>query len=260
MGKFKAWLNKEWEETKVLLRSIPASIMTMFCIALILMNLFANKQLVEVGNWLALDCGMLVSWLAFFTMDMVVRRFGPRASTKLTLVATAVNLFVCLIMVVIGSIPNNWGAAYLDDGSISSQVNTALDSTISGTWFVLLGSTVAFIASAIVHSFINWSIRKSMKENNSSKSYLVCSYVSTSVGQFVDNLIFALIVSLNFFGWNIVQCLTCALTGMVIELLFELIFAPAGYRITKRWEKYGIGNEYLKVVGEKDESIDNRDE
>lgn len=255
----KEWLKKEYIETKLLLKSIPATIMTMFCIALILMNLFANKQMVEVGQWLALDCGMLISWLAFFTMDMVVRRFGPKASTRLTIVATAVNLFVCLIMLIIGAIPNNWGAAYMQDGSINASINAALDSTISGTWYVLMGSTIAFITSAITHAAINWSLRKMFKNKNSSKSYLVCSYVSTSVGQFVDNLIFALIVSLNFFGWNFLQCITCALTGMIIELVFELIFAPFGYRITKKWEEQGVGEEYLKLVEENNESIGNRD-
>lgn len=245
MIKFKNWLNKEWAETKLLLANIPASIMTMFCLALVLMNLLANKQLVEIGEWLALDCGMIVSWLAFFTMDMVVRRFGPKASTKLTLVATVVNLFVCLILVIVGSVPNNWGESYMPDGSINEHINNALDNTISGTWFVLLGSTVAFIASAITHAFANWSLGKLFKENNS-KSYLVCSYVSTSLGQFVDNLLFAIIVSLNFFGWNILQCITCALTGMVMELLFELIFAPFGYRITKNWEQQGVGNAYIE--------------
>ena len=27
------------------------------------------------------------------------------------------------------------------------------------------------------------------------------------------------------------QCLTCALTGAVLELLFEVFFSPVGYRI-----------------------------
>ena len=221
--------------------------MTLFVLALVLMNLLANKQLVAIGNWLALDCGMLISWLAFFTMDMVVRRFGPKASTRLTLVATGVNLFVCLIFVIVGSIPNNWGAAYLPDGTISAEINSALDATISGTWFVLFGSTLAFIVSAIIHAITNWSLSKVIKSDNK-KSYLIRSYISTSLGQFVDNLLFALVVSLNFFGWNLLQCITCALTGMFMELLFELIFAPVGYKITKNWEDRNVGEEYLEQI------------
>lgn len=247
MLKIKNWFSKEWHETKLLLASIPATIMTMFCLAIVLMNLLANKQLVEVGGWLALDCGMIVSWLAFFTMDMIVRRFGPKASTQLTLVATSVNLFVCLILLIAGSIPNNWGEAYMPDGSVNTAINTALDNTISGTWFVLLGSTVAFISSAVTHAFTNWSLTKIFKENTS-KNYLICSYISTSLGQFVDNLLFALIVSLNFFGWNLTQCITCALTGMLMELLFEVLFAPFGYRITQRWEQQGVGNAYIEYM------------
>lgn len=240
-------VKKELKETNLLLKNIPATIMTVFVLSVVLMNIFANKQLIEVGEWLALDCGMLISWVAFFSMDMIVRRFGPKASTRLTIVATLVNLAVSVVFFIVGSIPNNWGEAYMADGTINNQINNALDSTISGTWFVLLGSTVAFCSSAIVHSCVSWLLRKTLKKDDK-KTYLICSYVSTSLGQLVDNLVFALIVSLNFFGWNILQCCLCAVTGMLMELIFEFIFAPFGYKITKKWEDQRIGQEYVDIV------------
>ena len=58
--------------------------------------------------------------------------------------------------------------------------------------------------------------------------------MSTFIGQFVDNLLFALIVSKVFFGWTLLQCFTCAVTGAVAELVFEIVFSPLGYRISKR--------------------------
>ena len=60
------------------------------------------------------------------------------------------------------------------------------------------------------------------------------SYVSTFLAQFADNLIFALLVSKLFFGWTLLQCFTCALTGAVAELLFEIFFSPLGYRMSRR--------------------------
>ncbi|MDO4529019.1 MAG: VUT family protein, partial [Lachnospiraceae bacterium] len=78
--------------------------------------------------------------------------------------------------------------------------------------------------------------------------FAVRSYVSTFIGQFVDNMVFALIVSHNFFGWTMTQCVVCALTGAVIELICEVIFSPIGYRISKRWEKNNVGKEYIEHI------------
>ena len=30
------------------------------------------------------------------------------------------------------------------------------------------------------------------------------------------------------------QCFTCAVTGAIAELLFEIVFSPLGYRISRR--------------------------
>ena len=68
------------------------------------------------------------------------------------------------------------------------------------------------------------------------------SYVSTFVAQFADNMIFALLVSKVFFGWSLLQCFTCALTGAVLELVFEVVFSPVGYRISKRMMRERINN------------------
>ena len=45
--------------------------------------------------------------------------------------------------------------------------------------------------------------------------------ISTFLAQFVDNLVFALLVSRVFFGWTMLQCFTCAVTGAIFELFFE---------------------------------------
>ena len=81
------------------------------------------------------------------------------------------------------------------------------------------------------------------------------TYVSTFVGQFLDNFIFSLIVFTVFapifwdgFHWTVLQCATCALTGAVAELIMEVVFSPIGYRITKRWREDNVGREYLEFI------------
>ena len=86
-------------------------------------------------------------------------------------------------------------------------------------------------------------------------AYAMRTYVSTFIGQFLDNLIFSLIVFVGFapifwdgFCWSVLQCVTCALTGALAELLMEIAFSPIGYRITRRWSEKQVGREYLEFT------------
>lgn len=227
-------------------RSVPGVVLALFIASIIAMNLLANKSISLPVEWMALDCGIIFSWLIFLLLDMVTRRFGPRAAHMLTIMALLVNLFVALMLFIASVIPGLWGESFVDSGG--DIINTALDNTFRGTWYVLLGSSVAFIVSAIANNEINWLIGKlfSRKEKKGFGIYAARSFISTALAQFIDNLVFALIVSHNFFGWTMTQCLVCAATGAVIELLCEIIFSPIGYRIAKRWEKSGVGNAYIE--------------
>ena len=226
------WLKEEYKETKRLLARIPAVLMTFFVLSLVMMNLLANKSINTGTSWLALDGGILVSWLTFLTMDITVKVYGPKDATRLSLAATVINLVVCLMFALAANISGLWSTSFVEEGE---AINEALDATFGGTWYVLLGSTVAFIASAFVNSGLNWSIGKLFKKRpDGFMAYAARSYGSTMVAQFADNIIFALLVSLNFFGWSFLQCFTCALTGAVVELVCEIVFSPIGYLVAKR--------------------------
>ena len=232
-----------FKDYQLLLKNVPALVMTLFCASVILMNLAANKTIVSIGSWFALDGGILVSWLSFMTMDIVTKRFGPKAATRLSIVATMVNLLACLVLFIVAKIPSS-----VDD-------YTALNSIFGGTWFILLSSTIAFIASAIINNFMNSAIGKMFKRNPDSKAaYVTRTYISTFLGQFFDNLVFAVLTFMLFapifwdgFSWTFLQCITCALTGAVAELIMEVIFSPIGYKICQKWKKDNVGKEYIEA-------------
>ncbi len=251
MEKIKTWLLKEARETKALLRGIPAMTMALFVISVIGMNLLANKSIDTGVSWLALDAGMLLSWLSFLTMDVTVKRFGPKASIKLSFVAAFINLLLALVLFVAAKIPGEWGESFVPEGG--ELINNALDNTFAGTWYVVLGSTIAFLASSVVNNITNWGVGKLFKRNNFGV-FAARSYISTLIGQFVDNFLFALIVSHNFFGWSMLQCVTCSLTGMVVELLCEMIFSPIGYRISRKWERDNVGEGYIKILAQNEQT------
>ena len=240
-------LKREWNEFCVLLKSVPSIVLVLFIMSVFSMNLLANKSIDIPLDWLALDCGIIVSWFSFFTMDILTKRFGPKAATEITVLAITVNLFFCLLLFLGSLIPGVWGESFVDGSE--NLINGALNNTFGGTWYVVLGSTLAFLASAIVNNFSNFGIGKLFKKHpDGLAAYILRTYISTAIGQFVDNLTFALTVSHFFFGWTLLQCVTCALTGMIAELLCEFIFLYPGFAITKRWQKNGVGEEYLKTV------------
>lgn len=243
MERIFSFIKKEKEKTEILLRSIPATVMTLFVVSVICMNLLANKTLLQL-EWIALDGGILISWLSFMCMDVVTKHFGPGASNRISVLAATVNLLTCLIFFVASVIPSNAG----DFG--------AFDRIFGGTWFILLGSTIAFLSSALINNFLNHLVGRAFRKDPNGKiAYAMRAYVSTFIGQFFDNFIFSLIVFVGFapvfwdgFSWTVLQCAMCALTGAVAELLLEIVFSPVGYRIAVKWKKNAVGKEYLAYI------------
>ncbi|MBQ8149546.1 MAG: VUT family protein [Clostridia bacterium] len=236
-------LRRECESFRLLLRSIPATVVTLFVVSVICMNLLANKTLLKL-EWIALDGGILISWLSFMCMDVITKHFGPKASNRITLLAAVINLLTCLIFFAASAIPSNAGDF------------SAFDGIFGGTWFILLGSTVAFLASGIINNTLNWLIGRAFRRHPDGKlAFAARTYISTFIGQFLDNFIFSIIVFVLFapvfwngFSWTVLQCFMCALTGAVAELVMEIVFSPLGYRITRRWQAENVGREYLLAI------------
>ena len=242
-------IKREWHEFQVLMKNVPSLVVVLFIMSVFAMNLLANKSIDIPWEWLALDCGIIVSWFAFFTMDILTKHFGPKAATEISVLAILVNLFFCFLLFLGSLIPGMWGESFAEGSE--SLLNGALNRTFGGTWYVVLGSTAAFLASALVNNFSNFGIGKLFKKNpDGLAAYILRTYVSTAIGQFIDNLTFALIVSHFFFGWTLLQCVTCALTGMVVELLCEVLFLYPGFVITRRWKKNAVGDEYFQLRSE----------
>jgi len=178
-------------------------------------------------------------------MDIITKHFGPKASNSISILAAGINLLTCMIFFVASRIPSNAGDY------------SAFDGIFGGTWFILLGSTTA-LASAVINNTLNAMIGIAMRRDPDGKlAYAARTYVSTFIGQFLDNFIFSVIVFVFFapifwdgFHWTVLQCSMCALTGAVAELIMEMVFSPMGYRITKKWQSENVGREYLEHLEE----------
>lgn len=239
-------LKRELYAYKLLLKSLPASVFTFYVLSIVIMNLLANKS-VNLPYWLGFDCGFIISWVGFLSMDIVTKHFGPKAATRMTVLAILINIFIAILFFIIHLIAGSWSSAIDVNGVLQTDINTAIDSLFAGNWYVLFGSSLAIATSSLVNNFTNWGIGKCFKKRPDGYFAYICrSYLSSAIGQFVDNMIFAFVVSFVLFGWTPVQCITSAVVGMIFELLCQILFSPWGFYICKKWKKEEVGKLYLQ--------------
>lgn len=225
-------VKNELKEYGNLLHTIPSWVLTLFVVSIISMNVFANKSINLSVSWLALDCGMIFAWAPFLCMDIVVKHFGPKASIRLTILSVLISVAMSVMFFFGGIIPGTWGEAFNGD---MIMINTALDNTVKGNWYIVFGSTLAFIVAGIVNSITNHLVGVLCKKDTF-RVFAARTYISTFIGQFIDNLVFSLVVSQVLFGWSLIQCITCAITGALCELLLEVVFSPVGWKICNKWK------------------------
>lgn len=225
-------IRREIEAYSSLLKSFPSLALSVLVLAVVCMNLLANKELVHT-SWIALDCGFALSWIPFLIMDCVCKVYGGKAATRISILALTINLITFAIFKLVSMTPGMWGEYYSTGLNV---VNDSLNTTIGGSSWIVLGSALAMFVGSIVNSIVNMSVAKLLTRDNYS-SFAVRSFSSTIVSQFVDNLVFALVVSIPLFGWSLSQALVCSITCAFVELILEVCFSGFGYRLSKNWEK-----------------------
>ena len=222
------FLKAGYDEYCKLLRRTPSLLLTVLVLAVVSMNLLANKELFR-ADWIALDCGFLLSWIPFLIMDAICKSYGGKAAARISILAVLINLALFLVFKLVSLTPGMWGA-YYDTGNL--DVNTALNNTLGGSTWIVLGSALAMTVSSITNSVTNTAVARLLKKE-SYGSFAIRSFVSTALAQFVDNFVFALVVSIPLFGWTIGQVLVCSATAAAFELLMEVLFSNFGYKLSR---------------------------
>jgi len=232
-------------QTKDAMRAIPGMVTAIFMLSVVMMNLLANKSIFNLP-WLASTAGIFVSWVTFLCMDSVCKRFGYKAATILNTVGMIVNLLSAILFMLIVKIPGTWAASYSGaTEEISSAINAGIDTTFSSAWFIVVGSAAAMFLGGLVNSIMNHIVGVKLDNQGTYVGFAIRSMISTALGQFVDNFVFALFVSYIFFGWTMTQVIVCSFMMMLLELVFEGVFTPLGYKISQAWKRDKVGQAYI---------------
>lgn len=239
-------MNKLVLETKEALRAIPGIVTAVFVLSVVSMNLLANKSVFNLP-WLASTAGIFVSWISFLCMDAVCKRFGAKAATLMNTVAMLISFLTAILYMLIVKIPGVWAASYSGSTTeIASAINQGLDATFSSAWYIVIGSAVAMFLGGLVNSFVNKIVGSKVDKKDDFKGFAIRSYASTAAGQFVDNFVFALFVSYVFFGWTMTQVVVCSFMMMLLELVFEIVFSPFGFKLSQNWKRDEVGKDYIE--------------
>ena len=241
-------LKKEWEETKVLFRCMPTVPFAFLVCCLIAMNFLANRG-GAIGP-VAFDCGVIVSWVVFLASDMLVKRFGAKASIKINIAALALELVSVGLMTLGAMIPFAMYGANEQESAVFTAIFKA------APWPLFAGAAAALLAN-VANAVVSKSILLKFKNRTSGTAYITASWVSTALGQFLDNFLFGLFFSmwqpwfLNY-GTSkaLLSLIPMAAVGMVMELIGQMIFSPVGFKIAESWRRRGVGQEYVDLVEE----------
>lgn len=225
-------IKTEYRAYRDILGKVPSLALTAFVLAVVSMNLLANKELFHT-DWVALDCGFVLSWIPFLLMDCFCKVYGGRNALRISVLAIAINLLSFGIFKLVSLTPGMWGGYYATG---LTEVNDALNETVGGSTWIVLGSAIAMAASSLANSLCNIGVARLMKSGGYGE-FAARSFISTAIAQFIDNFVFALIVSVPLFGWSLKQAVFCSITAAGFELLMEVLFSGVGYRLSKSWTK-----------------------
>jgi len=244
-------LKKDWLETKVLFNCMPTIPFAFLVCCFIAMNFLANRG-GAIGP-VAFDCGIVVSWVVFLASDMLVKRFGAKASIKINIAAILLQLVTIGLLTLGAVIPFAMYGATEEESAVFTSIFKA------APWPLFASAGAALLAN-IVNAVISKGILLKFKNRTSGVAYITASWISTSFGQFCDNFLFGLFFSMwqPWFPYfrtprAILALIPMAAVGMVLELIGQMIFSPVGFKIAESWRRKGVGQEYVDMVEEAQE-------
>ncbi len=182
-----------------------------YCAGIIIQNILATKN-IDITIF-TVTTGILVSPLVFIIQDIQTEIFGYKKAKKMIILGYLMNFTAIMLYTLSISIPSS-----------STYTNQESFTTILGTTpRIAIASFIAYMIGALINSKVMEKL-KNKHENN----LFFRAISSTVVGQFIDNMLFAVIAFIGILPTQAI--ISMIVGGTLFEIIYEIIFYP----ITKK--------------------------
>ena len=206
------------KELKVNKWEVLAILSAVYCAFTCIMNLFEMKTL-GTETFAVGGGGVMVSWAVFMIMDIVTELYGEKMAIKVYTIAGIVNLVIVILAQVIIAIPG-----------VYPEQNAAFAQIFSNGVRTAFSSFAAFWCGNFVNVHIMAKMKASRGDKDTKGWLFVRAVLSTILGQFVDNMLFATLafapIGLSLFEMNWKDIFTSSVMGVFNETVIEMLFVP----------------------------------
>nr|DAO95479.1 MAG TPA: Putative vitamin uptake transporter [Caudoviricetes sp.] len=182
-----------------------------YCAGIIIQNILATKN-IDITIF-TVTTGILVSPLVFIIQDIQTEIFGYKKAKKMIILGYLMNFIAIMLYTFSISIPSS-----------STYTNQEAFTTILGTTpRIAIASFIAYMIGALINSKVMEKLK-----NKHEKNLFFRAISSTVVGQFIDNMLFAVIAFIGILPTQAI--ISMIVGGTLFEIIYEIIFYP----ITKK--------------------------
>lgn len=207
-------------------------LVSIYAVTSVVMNIFANKALSFGTPIIIMDGGLLISWLAFAIPNIILEVYGKNLAKFVSYVVATISFTIFIIGYIITKIPTlpsyseqSMHFAYIFDNGIR----------------VIISSSIAFILSGLINIHIIDILKSKIKNDNAIK-FFKRAFVSSVVGQFVDNFLFQFLafapIGFSLYEMKFIDIWTAVISSTIVEVAIESIFIiPFTRNITLKLSK-----------------------
>lgn len=182
-----------------------------YCAGIIIQNILATKN-IDITIF-TVTTGILVSPLVFIIQDIQTEIFGYKKAKKMIILGYVMNFFAIMLYSLSILLPSS-----------STYTNQEAFTTILGTTpRIAIASFIAYIIGALINSKVMEKLKTKYEKN-----LFFRAISSTVVGQFIDNMLFAVIAFIGILPTQAI--ISMIVGGTLFEVIYEIIFYP----ITKK--------------------------
>lgn len=182
-----------------------------YCAGIIIQNILATKN-IDISIF-TVTTGILISPLIFIIQDVQSEIFGYKKAKKMIILGYLMNFLAIILYTLSIWLPSS--GTYQNQGAFATILSTTPRITIA--------SFIAYITGSLINSKIMTGLKMKYEKN-----LFFRAISSTIVGQFIDNMLFAIIA---FYGiLPNAAIISMIIGGTIFEVLYEIIFYP----ITKK--------------------------